>query len=714
MVSAGRRDRGGKVRCSRGQDRVHRGGVERRPARRRADASARAGLAGCAGLVAFLLALRTSADGSSADERPADAARSGPRTGAVVIEAPRPPRAPGDPTSFTAVIEADTYAGESLRADALVERAPGVQVRRFGGPGEPSEVSIRGISGPRVVVLLDGIRINSAQSGTVDLSTIPPELIERVEVSRGGGSVQNGSDAIGGVVNIVTRRASAKPTLSLDLDGGSFGTWKASLAGTGRVAGSEVVLGYDLLHSDGDFPFQTPENVLDGVPVGTGGETLRRINNEVDNHAVLARVGRPLGEHWRLEASDQTFYGSAGRPGPANGQGELGGQSPTAHQRRTRNVFDLELSGAEVGPADAFDASLRFFHRYDRSRFFDRDPGPAAQVDTDNRNHAVGVRAEGVWSEELGAVLPESSLGLELREDLLRAKTFTDRERTTVGLFLQQSLAFFAERVLLAGGLRLDHTDGFGVQWIPRFGAELELLPGLRLRGNAERSYRVPNFDELFFDERFIRGNPNLRPEDARNYDVGLELGYASFGWERLAFLRDVALELAWFRNDIRESIVFQQVSNEVVAATNIGAARSQGVEISWSSEWAGWLEFSGSYTRIDAEREAGTPIPGIADRELSLRFVLRPPSERFKIVAERHFTDDIPVSESGGSRVLARTTWDLRATLELVGLWGLALPAESLELRFAATNIGDQSVRDTLFFPQPGRTLTLGVGASW
>ena len=103
-----------------------------------------------------------------------------------------PPERPDDPTAFTRVIEVEDYAGEDKQLEDLLESTPGVFVRRFGGPGEPSEVSIRGSSGSQVVVLLDGVRLNSAQSGTVDLSTIPLDLIERIEVTRGGGAVESG------------------------------------------------------------------------------------------------------------------------------------------------------------------------------------------------------------------------------------------------------------------------------------------------------------------------------------------------------------------------------------------------------------------------------------------------------------------------------------------------------------------------------------------
>ena len=228
----------------------------------------------------------------------------------VVVRASRLPALPEDPSSFTRVIEVDDYAGENKRIEDLLETTAGVHVRRFGGPGQPSEISIRGSTGAQVVVLLDGVRLNSSQSGTVDLSTIPQELIERIEVSRGGGSVQTGSDAIGGVVNIVTKRVRADPTTSLSAGFGSFGTWQGSLTQTGRLAETELLLGYDGFKTSGDWEFQP---VSGDLPEDTG--SVERINNRSEHHSGLLKLGRDFGEHVRIELSDSLFHGSEGRPG---------------------------------------------------------------------------------------------------------------------------------------------------------------------------------------------------------------------------------------------------------------------------------------------------------------------------------------------------------------------------------------------------------------
>ena len=141
-------------------------------------------------------------------------------------------------------------------------------------------------------------------------------------------------------------------------------------------------------------------------------------------------------------------------------------------------------------------------------------------------------------SDRFGWLGSRASLDVDARSDRLDSNELPDVDRTTVGVFLQDELRLLEDRVSLVPGLRFDDTQGFGSEWIPRFGASLQPWSWLRVKGNVERSYRVPNFDELYFpDKGFIRGNPSLAPEEAINYDVGFELAF-----ERVGPLSNVAL----------------------------------------------------------------------------------------------------------------------------------------------------------------------------
>jgi outer membrane cobalamin receptor len=680
-----------------------------------------AAIRGGLGWLAILAALATPAlaDPEPTGLQPANGEGERRRIPAARVTALRMAELPEDPSSFTTVLESSDFQGEHRSAAELLSRSVGVQVRDLGGPGQLAEVSIRGSTGQQVVVLLAGVRLNSAQSGAVDLSTIPFDLVERIEVSRGGGSVQVGSDAVGGVVNIITRRPGAEPRSSFSLSGGSFGTWEGSVSYDARVGpGRDLVLGYQGFRTKGDWDFQSTEVV---AVVDSPSAEFHRVNNRSESHAGLLRLGRDLGESARLSASNHLLFSSRGQPGLDTGAGELGAQSPRAHARTTRNVFDLLLELEDLA-GGALRSELRASHRYDRGRFTDpaSDFGPA--IDSKRTNRATGLRAALEAEKKLARMEHLLSLSLEGRRDALESNDFGDPTRLVFGAFLQDELALFDRRVVLSPALRYDHSEGLGSEWVPRLGLVLAPLPWLRIKGNLERSYRVPSFDELFFQgSGDIRGNPNLEPEDARNADVGLEVAA-----DRLLLLENLRLEASVFYSDIENSIVFQQVSPSIVQATNTNDARIRGVELAGSFGLLGWLQLSGNWTRLDVDpkgpsfdlvlEQGDRVLPGRAENEHSLRLQIGPPSGLFKLVGERHHTSQIPTSESGNSYVSARTVYHASAALDLAQLspfesrW---LPG-SLIASVTGSNLGDRSVRDDMGFARPGRIVTFKLEGVW
>ena len=631
------------------------------------------------------------------------------RTPPVLVRALRPADIPEDPSSFTTVIEMEDYQGEAKSVVEILDEAVGVQVRRFGGRGDPAEISIRGSTSSQVVVLMDGVRLNSAQTGGVDLSTLPVELIERIEISRGGGSVQTGSDAIGGVVNLVTRRPGGSPRTTASFSAESFGTFAGSATHSGKWRDIETSLGYSGFHTDGDWEFYSARRETDADVIESSGP-YERVNNESEAHSVLMTLARDIGGWGRISVRDSFLYDSSGRPGPDwLVFGELRGQSLTAHQRRTRNVASAVLDAAGLFDSPV-GGSLQVFHRYDRSRFKDSEPPFLEAIDSDNRNHSVGTRlnTDGTWS--LGPTEHALSLGSEFRWDLLHAKNATDHDRRTIGVFFQDEIGVWEKRLRLIPALRMDDTEGFDTEWLPRLGVIVRVFPWFIVKGNVERSYRVPNFDELYFDEGAIRGNQNLKPEEAFNADVGIELGLDAWGP-----LESAWLEFALFHNDIDESIVFQPISDRVVAATNTGPAEIDGLELAGGFRLFGWLGFSGNWTLMDPRyKDTGKRLPGRARSEYLLRLELGPPSRVVRLVGERLYTSEIPVNESGDRRISARAIYGLSFAIDIAQLpyVGEHVPGRELLFSVAVKNVGDRSVRDAAFFPQPGRTLAFTL--SW
>ncbi|MEE2673311.1 MAG: TonB-dependent receptor [Myxococcota bacterium] len=637
------------------------------------------------------------------------------------VTAVRPAELPEAPSSFATVIEAEDYAGEEETVEGLIDDVVGVQVRSFGGPGQQSEISIRGSTGQQVIILLDGVRLNTAQSGTVDLSTIPIAIVDRIEVSRGGGATRVGSGAIGGVVNVVTRRPGGKPRTSAEFSGGSFGTWRGSLSHAAVAGGLDYGASYAGFSTKGDWHFQSVEVRAAGQPPVESVE-LERVNNSAESHSALLQVAGDLAPGLRLSASDQAYFVSRGQPGPA--------QSRTAHERRSRNVAQLKLEAAGWDPLPGpLRLESRVSYLYERSRFREPNPELGDPIATRQRNRSASWRTLAEIEHDSFGLEQLAWLAFDVRYDSLSSNEQGFHERWNTAVTLRDELGFLGKRVEFVPSLRWDYADDLGSEWIPHVGLIVTPVKWLRLKANAGRSYRAPDFDELFFpDKGYIRGNPNLQPERAWNLDVGLELGVAKL-WR----VENIRLQVAYFYQDIENSIVFQQIGTNTVAPTNTKDATVRGLEFAAGLTLAGWLELSANWThqkaQLDRARLPGSPglfppilqfpgtaLPGQADDEYLLRARLGPRSGFFKIVAERRHTSKLHLSFTDVPTLSARSVYDLSASFDLAHLWGRGSRGfpEKLIASIAVTNLTDESVRDSVGFPQPGRVFRFGLEGRW
>src|SRR4030095_5842082 len=197
------------------------------------------------------------------------------KLGEVLVTAPpvAGDRAAGDPTAFATVIDtrAAPTTGEEL-SDACAD-AVGVQVRRFGGLGDFTTVSVRGFSPRQVQVYLDGVPLARADNDTVDMSDLPLDAVERVEVYRGATPLRFAQSGPGGVINVVTRRPGGAPVTAASASYGSFETRKVDLTRGATDGAWDYLLFGHYLGTKGNFRFQedngTPENPSDDQEVTT-------------------------------------------------------------------------------------------------------------------------------------------------------------------------------------------------------------------------------------------------------------------------------------------------------------------------------------------------------------------------------------------------------------------------------------------------------------
>jgi vitamin B12 transporter len=607
----------------------------------------------------------------------------------VVVRLPRA-EAEEDPTASATVVEADRFAGEAKDVAALVATAPGVAVNDYGGLGQLATASIRGSTADGVLVLVDGLPLNSAFGGGVDLSTIPRHWIERIEVVRGPEGARYGTGSLGGVLNVVTRRPEAGRWAG-ELAAGSFESFSASADGAAGGSGWTALAAASADSTSGRFPWQHDATL--NVPGGT--EDVYRDQNAARRAAGLFKLDAALGG-LRLDTLAQLGGGRREiPPAPADVPSKDAADqlSPARRwQEDARALAMVRLSGLSPRPDLAL--SARAHLRLDRLDVLVLDQ-PSEQ-----RGGAAGVETEAALLVG-GALLTAS---LEGGGEVLDDTGAGSRSRGSVAATLAGDSPLLGGRVRFAPALRLDRVGGFG-GWSAKLGATARLSDDWTFRASAGRTFRAPGFAELYLHQGLVRPNPDLVPEVGVGGDAALVVegrrGFASAGAYATLY---------------RDLILYDPVSNGFLQPRNMGRAVVSGVELEAATAPARGLlglALSGSYTLLVSRNLRGAPaevgkwLPHRARHRLYARAAVSP--GRFGAHVEAHWVGRQYEDTRNVHVVPASLLFNAGGAVRLPTRAPVAL---ALELKNA---LDDRSLVDSIGNPLPGRMviLTVRAGAS-
>lgn len=466
----------------------------------------------------------------------------------TVITATRAPRDPSQLASDVTVITAEDIAKSSATdLPSLLARQSGIGMVQSGGIGQTSSLFLRGTNSNHTQLLIDGQRVSSATTGTATWQLIPLELIDRIEIVRGGASGAYGADAIGGVIQVFTKRGGGKPHAMASVEYGSYGH-TATSAG---ISGSSGNLRYQFTaraSDDGGINATTPGHSMYEVDrdghrnAGFSGNLAYFIN---DNHEVGAQL---------LYSNSRTEFDSGGN----NPDFAFGGylKSPITQNRLltysayTRNTW---LPGWE--------STLRV----GESRDWSKADG------WDWNSYTAGVdrfetrQQQASWSNRLNSSWGSWLLGVEALEDTVRSNTNYDKtSRRTNAAFGGWSQTFGIHS--LQANLRHDHSSQFGGFNSGNLGYSLEIVKGLRSYANIGKAYHAPTFNDLYYPaSMWFSPNPNLKPEKARTAEVGIK-----------AQIKNWHVNLALFDTRISDMIASTGSTME-----NIGISRIKGATLS-------------------------------------------------------------------------------------------------------------------------------------
>lgn len=479
----------------------------------------------------------------------------------VVVTANRLPTPLEQVASTVSVITAADIERHQFRSlpDAL-DAVPGLNVVRSGPAGTATSVFVRGSESNHTLVLLDGIEINdpSTPDGAFDFSDILLHDVERIEVLRGSQSTLYGSDAIGGVINIITKRSRQPLAASATMEIGSHTTFNQAASVSGRRGPLDFRLSLDRFSTKGESI--TPARLR---PIGT---------EEDDGHENVSgqvNLGLDVSEQVRLEAVGRYI----------NSETELDTLPEDPNAFRERRAY-FGRAGARV---TLFDGVLdnRFNVTYAEHDRESKDPPDLLRA-AFSASKFEGSKLKFDWQGDLYLLDDHVfTVGVETEEEKAATATSfsggfsssTASDVRTNGYFTQLQSAFL-ERLFTTVGVRLDDHERFGGEVTWRVAATYLLTEtGTRLKGSYGTGFKAPTLVQLFGANFFFpfgqifTGNPALQPEKSRGFDAGFE---QSLWGRRLAF------GATYFELDIKNLIAFNATFSSLI---NMGKASTRGTE---------------------------------------------------------------------------------------------------------------------------------------
>ena len=616
-----------------------------------------------------------------------------------------PDGAAADPTGFSTVIRADDFADRITTLPDLLRAAVGVQIKSLGG--DFATVSIRGSSAEQVVVYLDGVPLNRALGGGVNLADLPLAQIDSIEIHRGFTPAGLSTASIGGAILIHSKAAGPGAHGEVKASAGSFGSGAVSGSWSATHDRGAWLLGVDAATSQGDFTYHDDN----GTPLEPGDDaTTRRVNNAFTHGHLLARGSVQAGRT-RLSFNGDLFGREQGVPGIDAFQSE--------HSRYDNSRLILSTQAEAPG---LLGGRLLLRGGVAGTRYNERFDGATGEVPsfdrrTDNRIASLDgdfggtLVAGGHQAFSFLAALREETA--DLRNGVLDPPEIGKATRTVSTFTLEDQIELASGRLVLNPSLRHERYGGSfepgpSAGIVPKeapdaavttgkAGFRVRAAEGLQVRGNAGSFLRLPDITELFGDQGSVKGNPGLVPEHGWNADLGV-IGETT---RPRGSLRSARVEASLFQTEATDLIVYVPNAQNSVIAQNIGRARIRGLELSFGMLLG--RRFSGSFnavhqTAVDTSDRfsAGNQLPGRPQDELSAEAGLALGKGRLAYEFTYVGSNYVNTVNTASGLLPARYLHDLS--------YRLRLPRQ-MEATFQVRNLLDEQTVDVARFPLPGRS---------
>ena len=610
----------------------------------------------------------------------------------IIVTATKTETSAGEIANSITIIDSDEIARshKSSVVDLLKDET-GITVAQQGGPGKLSNFFIRGANSNHTLVLIDGVEMNdpSSPNNAYDLSTLQTNNIERIEIVRGPQSALYGTDAMAGVINIITKKGEEKPVVSLTTEGGSNNHFKGGLNASGKYKRLNFSAGLSRIYTDG-ISVINQDKESDEKDKYSGSSISANIGYEIGASSKINFLYRFVDSKNDLDHSEKF------------------GDDPNYTFENEEQVFRGEFQSAFFSGFWKTKLSSSFMKKI--SSGLDEADDRNLFISSRTNNNAERLKFE--WQNNLH--ISEKNIltfGIERETESANTSYFSESEfgpystefpETSVwnnGIYIQNQMEA-ADGLFTTAGARFENHEMFGSVFTYRGAAAYFLKEsGTKLKATFGTGFKAPSLFYLF-DPAF--GNPDLEPEKSAGWDLG---------FEQFFFQKNISLEFVYFRNDYKDIFGF----DENFRTVNIDRAETYGFESGFKVDNFFNFNFSGGYIYTVPKNKS----KGSEDYNLQL---LRRPKSKILFGADysvnkklylgldvrytgKRADKDFSVFPFQRVELDAYTLIDLNASYNLTG---------NIEFYGKVNNVFDEDYEEVLFYGTLGRAFYLGLNINY